>query len=54
MAEDWFEDKANNIMSSVPGYSMKTVEYHDGYAVFQGTWPENVQPADTGWTGLLY
>lgn len=49
----WFEDRVNSRMATIPGLRMDTVEYHDGYSYFVGTYPEVVRPTSAGWTGLI-
>ncbi len=52
-AEEYFEDKINSTMAEISGFSMKTLEYHDGYSNFNGTFPEIVYSNDKGWSALL-
>lgn len=52
-AEGWFEDAINERMADIPGYSIETLEYHDGYSYFKGTYPQNVAPNPKGWSALL-
>jgi len=48
-AEDFFEDLVNNRISEVPGFSMETLEYHNGYSTFKGTFPAKVEPSPGKW-----
>ncbi|MFA5134975.1 MAG: hypothetical protein WC505_04295 [Patescibacteria group bacterium] len=54
MAEDYLEDLVNSRMAQNPGFSIKTLEYHDGYDVFEGTVPETVRVTGGSdwWNGL--
>lgn len=48
-ASEAIQDLVNDRMQEVPGFSMETLEYHDGYSVFKGTYPEKVTPGDGEW-----
>ncbi len=52
-AEDYFEDQANHLINTIPGFSIETYELHDGYSKFKGTMPETVKPSSDGWAGLM-
>ncbi len=52
-AQKWIQDKVNERIAGTPGYSIQTLEYHDGYSYFKGTYPKNVAPSTKGWSALL-
>lgn len=52
-AETFFEDKANEIMAAIDGFSMDAWDLHDGYEVFKGSLPKQVRRSPQGWSGLL-
>ncbi len=47
------EDLINRRMAEVPGFSMDTLEYHDGYSDFVGTLPAQSFSNERGWSALL-
>jgi len=49
-ANDFFTKLANNHLAEISGFSMDTLEYHDGYSDFSGTYPKSVKPAPGKWT----
>ncbi len=51
--EKFAEDLINKRMSEVEGFGMTTLEYHDGYATFVGTYPAVVKSHDRGWGALF-
>lgn len=51
--EKFLQERANERMASIPGFSMDTLEYHDGYSILKGTFPANVRPTTAGWSGLF-
>lgn len=51
--EDLLEDKVNDLISRVPGFSIETYELHDGYTKFKGTFPATVKPSPNGWADML-
>ncbi|MFA5051833.1 MAG: hypothetical protein WC544_02095 [Patescibacteria group bacterium] len=51
--QDWFQKRINERMADIPGYSIDTLQYHDGYSYFKGTYPAVVAPSTHGWSSLL-
>lgn len=52
-AEQFAEELINQRMSEVEGFSMTSLEYHDGYSNFIGTYPSEVKSHDRGWGALF-
>lgn len=48
-ANESIQNLVNDRMQEVPGFSMETLEYHGGRAVFKGTYPEKVTPGEGEW-----
>lgn len=51
--EDWAEDQINTKMNEIEGFSMTSLEYHDGISDFNGSFPKTVYSNARGWSGLL-
>ncbi|MFC1662721.1 hypothetical protein ACFL04_00965 [Patescibacteria group bacterium] len=52
-AEEFFEDKINELMNEIPGFTMKNYEIHEGVSKFKGTFPAEVSRSRQGWSALL-
>lgn len=48
-AKDYLQDVLNDHLADIPGFSMADLEYHDGYRVFKGTYPQTVVAAPGAW-----
>lgn len=52
-ASDWFEEKVNHIMATIPGFSMENYEIHEGYSSFKGSFPAQVKKSKEGFSALF-
>lgn len=51
--EDWAEEQINTKMNEIEGFSMTSLEYHEGISDFNGSFPKTVYSNAKGWSGLL-
>jgi hypothetical protein len=51
--EEWIQKRVNSRMATIPGFSLTTLEYHDGYDIWKGTVPAQVKPAKNGYADLV-
>ncbi|MFA6524923.1 MAG: hypothetical protein WCT33_01480 [Patescibacteria group bacterium] len=51
--EDYFEEKVNSLMNSIPGFKMESYEIKGGNSYLKGTYPANARRTNEGWGGLF-
>jgi hypothetical protein len=51
-ATDYIQKLVNDRIAQVDGFTIDTLEYHDGYTTFKGTYPAEVSPATGRWIEL--
>ncbi len=49
MFNDYAQDVLNEHLADIPGFSMADLQYHDGYRVFKGTYPQTVTASTGTW-----
>ena len=51
--EDWVAERINAGMEKIPGFSMESQVFYDGYSYFKGTYPASVKGLSGGWSSLV-
>ncbi|MFA6474481.1 MAG: hypothetical protein WCV85_06450 [Patescibacteria group bacterium] len=51
-AEEYIQDLVNDRIAQVDGFTIDTLQYHDGYTTFKGTYPAEVKSAAGRWIEL--
>jgi len=49
MFNDYAQKVLNEHLAAIPGFSIAALEYHDGYRVFKGTYPQTVTASTGTW-----
>ncbi len=49
MFNDYVQKVLNDHLASIPGFTMADLEYHDGFRVFKGTYPQTVTASTGTW-----
>ncbi|MFA6272030.1 MAG: hypothetical protein WC693_02880 [Patescibacteria group bacterium] len=51
--EEFFEEKVNSLMNTIPGFKMEFYEIKGGNSHLKGTYPANARRTNEGWGGLF-
>jgi hypothetical protein len=51
--EEFFEEKVNSLMNTIPGFKMESYEIKGGNSILKGTYPANARKTNEGWGGLF-